>query len=139
MKLTKETQLGIELDQNGTTTTITHIAPDSLFVGTNLKVGMTLDTINGTQCDSLENSIGFLKDAEGEVIITASNPDASIAAASSPTVITITEHDMISTTSNLAAITDTTIVEGEMTNVASEIESDPESEGDEVSLFIICL
>ena len=139
MKLTKETQLGIELDQNGTTTNITHIAPDSLFVGTNLKVSMTLDTINGTQCDSLENSIGFLKDAEGEVIITASNPDASVAAASSPTVITITENDMISMTSNLAAITDTTIVEGEMTNVASEIESDPESEGDEVSLFIICL
>jgi len=48
------------------------IAPDSPFVGTDLGVGMTLETINGAVYDSFDGGLYLLKSADGRVVIVAS-------------------------------------------------------------------
>ena len=50
---------------------MTHIAPDSLFAGTDLALGMRIETINGSRF-TYEESVGYLKTVVGQVVIEAS-------------------------------------------------------------------
>ncbi|KAL7554091.1 hypothetical protein ACHAWF_017481 [Thalassiosira exigua] len=78
-KPSKDTKLGLTVTQEkgGNTIKVTSMMADSLFVHTQLKVGMMLRTVNGRSCDSFGEGFDVLKSTAGEVTIVASDPPAA--------------------------------------------------------------
>lgn len=71
-KPTLSTELGIELrDVSGAKVVVAKIAPTSLFVDTELRVGMEVLTVNGLLCSSAESGRSMLQLAEKQVKIVA--------------------------------------------------------------------
>jgi len=76
-KPTQDTKLGLTIKlEAGSSNSIkiTGIAQDSLFKDTSLKVGMTLETINGKKY-SFDQCLAVFKATEGHITIGASAPD----------------------------------------------------------------
>lgn len=72
----KDTRLGLGISQENLSSPIyiTYIAPNSLFDGTELEVGMELETVNGTEYDSFAEVVVSLQLVEGYITIVASYP-----------------------------------------------------------------
>jgi hypothetical protein len=72
-KPSKTCLMGVTLEQAGTTgeILIRSINPGSLFVGTNLRAGMELVSIDGEKCVMIEQTITLLKTKEGQLTIVA--------------------------------------------------------------------
>ncbi|KAL7534254.1 hypothetical protein ACHAXR_005762 [Thalassiosira sp. AJA248-18] len=88
-KPNKDATLGLGLfqEKGANTIKIISIALGSIFDGTQLKVGMILNTINGMKYDSFKHGFDMLRTAEGMVTIVASDPNvtAPTVAAVAPT------------------------------------------------------
>lgn len=71
----KDTRLGLGISQENLSSPIyiTYITPNSLFDGTELEVGMELETVNGTKYDSFAEVVVSLQLAEGYITIVASS------------------------------------------------------------------
>ena len=69
----KTVQMGVTLHQAGTKgeILIRSIDPGSLFVGTDLRVGMELVSIDGEKCVTIEQTGALLKSKEGQLTIVA--------------------------------------------------------------------
>jgi len=73
IKPSSDARVGINLGQpHEGEVIITALPPDSLFSGTLLKVGMRVDAINGTKCNTPKEYADLMKAAEKEVQIAAS-------------------------------------------------------------------
>mmetsp|Transcript_42068 Transcript_42068/g.75860 ORF Transcript_42068/g.75860 Transcript_42068/m.75860 type:complete len:299 (-) Transcript_42068:1879-2775(-) len=71
-KPSKESALGLNIQQVGNgAIKIISIASQSLFIGTTLKVGMVLETINGLECTTVEGAVALFKAVEGPMRIVA--------------------------------------------------------------------
>ena len=70
-KMTTDTRLGVGLFGNVGCVKVSTIAKDSLFLDTELEVGMTIGTINGVAPSDAAHAVSLLKAAEGNVSIVA--------------------------------------------------------------------
>lgn len=64
IKTSAETAIGIGLTGNGIVK-ISTISSDGLFAGTDLKVGMVLESVDNTKCVTAAGAICVLRAAEG--------------------------------------------------------------------------
>ena len=78
----KTFQMGVTLQQAGTTgdILIRSIDPGSLFVGTDLRVGMELVSIDGEKCVTIEQTGALLKTKEGQLTIVANSTSSQVVA-----------------------------------------------------------
>jgi len=74
IKSTRNATLGISLIGDGKVV-ITNIAPDGLFAGTDLKVGMEVESINNTKCTTAGHAVALMREAEEHVAIVAWEKD----------------------------------------------------------------
>ena len=72
IKPSKDSKLGLGISNNEEGALVTRIAPDSLFAGTDLALGMRIETINGSRFSTYKQHIDYLKTAVGQVVIEAS-------------------------------------------------------------------
>eukprot|EP00571_Detonula_confervacea_P016055 CAMPEP_0172307910 /NCGR_PEP_ID=MMETSP1058-20130122/8667_1 /TAXON_ID=83371 /ORGANISM="Detonula confervacea, Strain CCMP 353" /LENGTH=638 /DNA_ID=CAMNT_0013020217 /DNA_START=36 /DNA_END=1952 /DNA_ORIENTATION=+ len=74
-KPSKGSSLGLNIQQgNGSTVRVVSVASDSLFIGTNMRAGMLLETINGSKCTTTTEAVTLIKAAEGQITIVAAVP-----------------------------------------------------------------
>lgn len=71
IKPTRNTALGISLIGNNGNVSITNIAPDGTFAGTDLKVGMEVESVNSTKCSTAAHAVALMREAEEHVLIVA--------------------------------------------------------------------
>jgi len=78
-KLSKADKLGLQICQvedermGESFVQVTSIAPNGLFRGTRIKVGMKLLSINGKECNTVKDAIDLAKAVEGELKIAAAS------------------------------------------------------------------
>ena len=65
----KDIKLGLTIKQTGTAVFVSSIHPNSLFIDTNLKEGMILQSINGIGYESFQDVVKLLGEAEGTINI----------------------------------------------------------------------
>jgi hypothetical protein len=78
-KISKANKLGLQICQvedermGESFVQVTSIAPNGLFSGTRIKVGMKLLSINGKECNTVKDAIDLAKAVEGELKIAAAS------------------------------------------------------------------
>lgn len=70
-RTSKDCKVGIATEEVEGTVKIAYIKPGSLVAGTDLEVGMTVESINNEECDTVEKTMALIKADEGEVTIVA--------------------------------------------------------------------
>lgn len=69
----KDTKLGLTIKQTGAAVLVSKLSPNSLFLGSALREGMILQSINGIGYKSFQDVVKLLSEAEGKIDIVASS------------------------------------------------------------------
>ena len=79
-KPTPDTKVGIGILQGKGFVKIHNIAPDGLFIGTDLTAGMVLESINGQNCTTCAEAVAMLRQTLGKMMIVAVEEKARLKA-----------------------------------------------------------